>query len=200
MYVPNHFRVEDVEKAWAFIESNAFGQIISSVEGKLFSTHMPFLADQPSRLLGHFAKSNPQWEQIEGQEVLVSFQGPHDYISPSWYAQSGVPTWNYQAAHITGIARTFRDETQLKQLVDKLTEIYEAGSENPWLPPDYNSSMIRGIVGVEVEITDIQCKFKLNQNRSVEDREKVIEELEKLEKKKGAHALAQAMRDHSFDS
>jgi transcriptional regulator len=197
MYVPNHFRVEDVEKTWAFIESNAFGQIISSAEGKLFSTHMPFLVDRNrSTLIGHFAKTNPHWIELDGQQVLVSLQGAHGYISPSWYKESGVPTWNYQAAHITGIARTFRDETQLKQLVDKLTEIYEAGSENPWLPPDYNSSMLKGIVGVEVEITDIQCKFKLNQNRSVEDREKVIEE---LEKKKGAHPLAQAMRDHSFD-
>ena len=198
MYVPNHFRVEDVEKTWAFIESNAFGQIISSAEGKLFSTHMPFLADQPSKLLGHFAKSNPQWEQIEGQEVLVSFQGPHDYVSPSWYAQSGVPTWNYQAVHVYGIARVFREEELLKKLVDRLTEKYEANSENPWLP-DYSASMLKGIIGVEIEISEIQCKFKLSQNRSVEDREKVIEELEKLEKKKGAHPLAQAMHDHSFD-
>jgi transcriptional regulator len=191
MYIPKHFSVTDAEKIWTFIEANSFGQIISSVEGQLFSTHMPFLVNADrSKLVGHFATPNPQSQDIEGQEVLISLQGPHDYISPSWYVDPGVPTWNYQTAHITGVARVFRDETRLKDLVDVLTEKYEAGQDRPW-QPDYNASMLGGIVGVEVEITDIQCKFKLNQNRSIEDRESVIEELEK----KGAHHLAKAMRD-----
>lgn len=191
MYIPKVFEVTDTETIWAFVEANAFGQIISSVKDKLFSTHMPFLpnADR-SRLVGHFAKTNPQWQEMEGQEILVSLQGPHEYVSPSWYAGAGVPTWNYQTAHISGVARIFRDQDRLKELVDTLTKKYEAQFEKPW-QSDYKDTMLEAIVGVEVEITDIQCKFKLGQNRSTGDRERVAEQLEG----KGAHQLAKATRE-----
>lgn len=191
MYIPKKFDVTDAETIWAFVEANAFGQIISSVEGKLFSTHMPFLVSSDrSKLVGHFAKTNPQGQEIEGQEILVSLQGPHDYISPSWYTSAGVPTWNYQAVHISGVARIFRDQDRLKDLVDSLTKKYEVQFEQPW-QPDYKAAMLGAIVGVEVEITDIQCQFKLGQNRSTEDRERVAAELDK----RGAHQLAKATRE-----
>ena len=103
MYIPKHFNVSDKEEILAFIKGNSFGQLISLVEGKLFSSHIPFLfRGENQSLLCHVAKNNPQWENIEGQEVLITFQGPHDYVSPSWYSSPGVPTWNYQSVHIYG--------------------------------------------------------------------------------------------------
>jgi transcriptional regulator len=93
MYIPKIFEIVDAETIWAFVEANAFGQIVPSVEGKLFSTHMPFLPNTDrSKLIGYFAKTNPQWLELDGQEVLMCLQGPHDYVSPSWYSSASVPT------------------------------------------------------------------------------------------------------------
>jgi len=189
MYVPKHFEITDEDEIFAFIEANAFGQLISTHEGRLFSTHMPVLLDTDNnRLLGHLARANPQWRDIEGQEVLITLQGPHDYISPSWYRSPGVPTWNYQAVHIYANCHVFEDATKLKQVVDKLTEKFESAFEEPW-EPTYKASMLQGIVGIEVEITEIQCKYKLSQNRSREDQTQVT----KLLQETGSRELALAM-------
>jgi len=189
MYVPKHFEITDEDEIFAFIEANAFGQLISTHEGRLFSTHMPVLLDTDNnRLLGHLARANPQWRDIEGQEVLITLQGPHDYISPSWYRSPGVPTWNYQAVHIYANCHVFEDATKLKQVVDKLTEKFESAFEEPW-QPTYKASMLQGIVGIEVEITEIQCKYKLSQNRSREDQTQVT----KLLQETGSRELALAM-------
>jgi transcriptional regulator len=88
-----------------------------------------------------------------------------------------VPTWNYQAVHIYGICRVFHEETKLKQVVDGLTKKFESTFDEPW-QPDYPASMLRGIVGIEIEISEIQCKYKLSQNRPVEDQTRVIEALD----------------------
>jgi len=192
MYIPSHFEVTDEPQIFTFIEANAFGQLISTLGGRSFSTHMPFLLGADRKcLLGHLARANPQWRDIEAQEVLITLQGPHDYISPSWYHSPGVPTWNYQAVHIYGKCQIFEDGVKLKQVVDKLTEKFESSFDNPW-QPDYKASMLRGIVGIEIEIAEIQCKYKLSQNRSDEDQTGVIEALGK----RGSEQVAKAMADN----
>lgn len=191
MYIPKHFNVTDKEEILAFIKANSFGQLISLVEGKLFSSHIPFLlSDDNKSLTCHLAKSNPQWESIEDQEVLITFQGPHDYVSPSWYNAPGVPTWNYQSAHIYGKPQRITDTEKLASIVNELTGIYESAFEKPW-KPEYKASMLKAIVGIEIEITDIQCKYKLSQNRQIDDRLKVIEE----HKKRGSLELSRATRN-----
>jgi len=190
MYIPEHFAQPDIDKAIAFIKANAFGQLISSVEGRLFVSHLPFMINNDgSVLLCHLARQNPQWKDIEGQEVLVTFQGPHDYISPSWYAAPGVPTWNYQVAHVYGICRLIHTPDELKAIVARLTQGYESKFQNPW-KPKYSEVMLQGIVGVEIAVSEIQCKFKLNQNRSEQDRAGVIAALNEH----GSADLAAAMR------
>ena len=189
MYIPKHFEVTDQDVIFAFINENAFGQLVSNVDGRLFSTHMPFLlSDDKTRLTGHVARLNPQHAELDGQEVLVTLQGPHDYISPSWYASAGVPTWNYQAVHIYGRGRVFDDTEALRTVVEALTEKYEAAFEQGW-QPEYKAAMLSAIVGIEVAITDIHCKFKLSQNRPAQDQRQVITQL----KAQGADALAAAM-------
>jgi len=190
MHIPQHFEVTDEAEINKFIEANSFGQLISMHDSAIVSTHMPFLFDAESGLLvGHLAKANPQWQQIQKQKVLVTLQGDHAYISPSWYESSGVPTWNYQAVHIEGIAESFTDPEKLKNVVDSLTEQYESAYSSPW-KPDYAASMLRGIIGIEIMITSIQCKFKLNQNRSAQDQSNVQEQLASS----GHTALADAMK------
>ncbi|MBL6999107.1 MAG: FMN-binding negative transcriptional regulator [Gammaproteobacteria bacterium] len=194
MHIPKHFIVTNQNEIQSFIESNAFGQLISNSGGRPVSTHIPFLlSDDKTRLLGHLARINPQLRDIEGQEVLVTLQGAHDYISPSWYAGSGVPTWNYQAVHIYGQCRVFNDPAKLKRVVDTLTDKYESGFSTPW-QPEYNAAMLGAISGIEICISEIQCQYKLSQNRSAQDRTQVIQQL----KANGSTQLAEAMqRDYS---
>jgi len=192
MHIPKHFKVTDEQEIQTFIESNAFGQLISNSGRRPVSTHIPFmLSEDKTCLLGHLARINPQLEDIEGQQVLVTLQGAHDYISPSWYAGSGVPTWNYQAVHIYGQCRVFNDPAKLKQLVDTLTDQYESGFSTPW-KPEYNPAMLGAISGVEISISEIQCQYKLSQNRSEQDRTQVIQQLTA----NGSTQLAEAMQRH----
>ncbi len=189
MYIPRHFAVNDPDEQQAFIRANNFGQLISQTAGRLEATLMPFLlAEDGKSVLGHVAKLNPQHTELDGQQVLITLQGPHDYISPSWYSDPGVPTWNYQAIHIYGRCQVFTDEVRLQSLVNALTALHEAAMPQPWQPA-YNPAMHRAIVGIEIRIDEIQCKYKLNQNRSEQDRLQVISQL----RERGSSVLAEAM-------
>ncbi|MEP5764756.1 MAG: FMN-binding negative transcriptional regulator [Halieaceae bacterium] len=189
MYIPKHFEMNDKDEIFAFAEANAFGQLVSTVGGRLFSTYMPFLfsADKTT-VFCHLAKQNPQHSELGGQELLITLEGLHGYVSPSWYSAPGVPTWNYQAVHIYGHAKTFTDPEKLKAVVDSLTEKHESAFDQPW-QPDYKASMLGAIVGLEITISEVQCKYKLSQNRSSQDQAQVIEQLKSL----GSNSLAEAM-------
>ncbi len=190
MYLPPQFEITDSIEIQSFIEANAFGQLISTVDGRLFSTHMPFLVDADcTTLYGHLAKPNPQHLAIDGQEVLITLEGPHDYVSPSWYATPGVPTWNYQSVHIYGICKRIDEPQKIIDIIHALTAKYEAGFASPW-QPSYPPAALNAIVGLEIKITQIQCKYKLSQNRSAQDQLQVIEQLEL----RGSMQLAEAMR------
>lgn len=179
MYNPKPFEVTDKEKIYAFIDDNGFGQLNSNSDNQILASHIPFLlsADK-TKLVGHLARGNRQTKTLDGQEVLVTLQGAHDYISPSWYCEpkGAVPTWNYQAVHIRGRCKIFNDPDSLEAVVDALTQKYESEFLKPWIP-DYAVSKLRAIVGIEISISEIECKFKLSQNRSDQDRQKVITKL-----------------------
>ena len=191
MYLPTHFEITDPQEIQSFIEANAFGQLISTVNGRPFSTHMPFLVDANcTKLYGHLAKPNPQCLAIDQQEVLITLDGAHDYISPSWYATPGVPTWNYQTVHIYGTCKHIDEPTKIADIIHALTAKYEAEFASPW-QPTYPPAALGAIVGIEISITQIQCKYKLSQNRSPQDQQQVIEQLEQ----RGSVKLAEAMRN-----
>ncbi len=190
MYIPQHFEVTDREEIFAFIKANAFGQLISSVKDRLFSSHIPFLLSNDGlSLICHVAKQNPQWESIEGQEVLVTFQGPNGYVSPSWYNSPGVPTWNYQTVHVYGKPGLVTDSEKLRSIVNELTKVYESSTAKPW-QSEYKDSLLKGIIGIEIKITEVQCKYKLSQNRSKSDRLNVIDEFQQT----GSIQLSRAMK------
>ena len=153
-------------------------------------THLPLLLDRSRGkqgvLLGHVARGNPHWHHLESRpEVLAVFHGPHAYVSPSWYeSHPSVPTWNYATVHAHGTARLLHEARDLEQLVRRLVDQYEGGRAQPWrmeLPPDYQTQMLRGIVGFEITITRLTGKFKLSQNRPATDRVRVTEALERGE-------------------
>lgn len=190
MYVPEKFTVTETDELFAFVAANAFGQLVSVHDGRPLVSHLPFLiADDRASLLCHVARQNPHWQQIDGQQALATFLGPHDYISPSWYKGAGVPTWNYQAVHVYGRCRVFDDTGELAALVDALSGVYESRFDEPW-QPRYPDSMLKAIVGIELAIDEVQGKYKLSQNRPAADHAPVIERLDAL----GSDALVAAMR------
>jgi transcriptional regulator len=190
MYMPDHFKVSEENEIFAFIDAHAFGQLISIDVGKPYASHLPFLiASDRKSLHCHLARQNPQWQQLADQQVLITFLGPHDYISPSWYKTPGVPTWNYQAVHIYGHCRVLDDDAAVAEIVEALSARYESGFATPW-QPQYREAMLKAIVGVEITIDEVQCKYKLSQNRPIEDQNGVVEQLEQL----GSEQLARAMR------
>jgi transcriptional regulator len=173
MYVPSHFSVTEQEEMFSFLDANAFGQLISVTDHRLTASHLPFLVtDDRKHLHCHLARQNSHWQALEGQQVLVTFQGPHDYISPSWYQTPGVPTWNYQALHIYGRGRVFEEPEAIATVVEALSTRYESGFDE------------------QIEIEELQCKYKLSQNRPTQDHQPVIDKLDEL----GSESLVQAMR------
>jgi transcriptional regulator len=187
MYIPKLFKVDDAEKAKAFIQNNGFGILINQVDGRPWATHIPLVIETNSSnelvLSGHISKGNSQWKAFqEDQEVLVIFQGPHAYISSSWYDHENVPTWNYAVVHVYGKIKIVDNETMYQQL-SKLVDKYETGNENPVRVSTISADMIvremSGIVGFEILITEIQAAEKLSQNRDEKNYMNIITELEK---------------------
>lgn len=183
MYVPKAFDVQDRETLYAVIRDNSFGLLVGTVDGAPFATHLPFLLEGDT-LGAHMARANPHWRAFAaGVEVLTVFQGPHAYVSPSWYAPGPlVPTWNYVAVHAYGVPQLVEDTDRLHGMLERLVATNEAWLEKPWsldsLDRDLVRGMLRGIVGFEIPIARIEGKFKLSQNRRPEDRVGVIRALE----------------------
>jgi transcriptional regulator len=179
VYIPSHFRERDERVLAEFIDAHAFGTLVTIEGGVPFASHLPFLHDREAGTLhAHVARANPQWQHVgDDATVLVMFQGPHAYVSPTWYADPGVPTWNYTAVHVYGRARTVDDAAATGRYVARLAARFERGSAAPWVP-SYDPKMLKGIVGIEIRITEIQGKLKLSQNRSPEDRARVAARLE----------------------
>lgn len=186
MYVPSSFAETDLAKLHDFIEQQSFGILVSQVDGLPFATHLPFLLERASgprgTLVGHMARANPQWRQLQTQTALAIFHGPHAYISPTWYeAEQVVPTWNYTAVHACGRAQTIEEDEALLDIVQKSVRLYEAPLPRPWSfdgEATFVKRLLAQIVGFRIEIEKIEGKWKLNQNHPVERRKKVVRVLQ----------------------
>ena len=183
MYIPPLNRVEDRQAINAFIHAHGFATVITNIRGKTIASHLPVLFDEETNVLrSHMARANEQWKQVaSGDEVLCVFHGPHAYISPSWYEeQHTVPTWNYAVVHVYG-KPSIVDEAQLKQIVLDTTTKYESSMPQPWKIPLSEKEigqMLKAIVGFKIHIVRVEAKFKLGQNRSAEDQEKMLRNLQ----------------------
>lgn len=184
MYIPELYKNENQQDIQNFIHQNGFGILVNQTDGKPWATHIPLLLEEKEGkqlLVGHVSKENPQAESFKtNDEVLAIFSGVHTYISSSWYDHENVPTWNYLAVHVYGkltihsLAETIE---ALKRLVDK----YEAKSEKPVRVEELSKKTMlqaRGIVSFEIEITAIEAKKKLSQNRDDKNYKNIISKLE----------------------
>ncbi len=163
--------------------------VTTTREGCLKVSHMPLLVSEADdgtvRLTGHFARANDHWKIIEhgSARSVAIFQGPHTYMSPSNYAtkqETGkvVPTWTYVIVHAHGLAATYHDAGWLLAHVNQLTDRNEGERDVPWkvsdAPGDYVDTMLRGIVGLELPIAQLEGVWKLNQHRSNEDKASMV--------------------------
>jgi len=188
MYHPPAFREDRLEVQHALIRAHPLGLLITAGPTGLLANPFPFLLDAEGTPLGtlrlHIARANPQWREFDAiDECLVVFQGPQDYVTPSWYAtkrETGkvVPTWNYVMVHAWGRPRVVNDAVWLRRQLDDLTASREAKRDAPWkvddAPADFVAQQMRAIVGVEIPIGRIEGKWKMSQNRPEADRAGVI--------------------------
>lgn len=185
MYIPAINRMNDQEEILSFIERFSFGTIISTAaDGLPTATHLPFLIEREAGsfvLLAHFAKVNPQWKQLaHNKKILVIFQEPHAYISPTHYEKElNVPTWNYIAVHVYGEGMLIEEQDQVQALLDRTVEQYERTYKPQYdrLPEDFKLKMSQGIVAFKIRVTGIEGKKKLSQNKTRNEQEKIIHTL-----------------------
>lgn len=188
VYLPPAFTESRNEVLIEHVQRHDFGLLVSHGEGGLIASHIPFLMVRRAEgvlLQAHLARANPQAADIAAAgEALAVFQGPHAYISPTWYAAGpAVPTWNYTAVHAYGPARAVSDPDWLEDFLVRLTARHESREPPPqWRMQDeprcYLDMMLRGIVGIEIAVDRLEGKFKLSQNRPAIDRPRIIAALE----------------------
>jgi len=194
MHRPDHFRIEDVQEMHALMRARPFAALVSAGASGLYGTHLPtVLKDEGSygTIECHLARANPHWKDLaEGGEAMMIFQGPEGYITPNWYAtkaQTGkaVPTWNYAIVHAYGRPSVMKEKEWLLRHVTELSEQQERSEPQPWAvsdaPESYIDVMLRGIIGFRFEITRLEGKWKMSQNREMQDRIGVIDGLKARE-------------------
>jgi transcriptional regulator len=198
MYTPKLYQDNDPVSIQKFIHDNGFGILISTVDGELWATHIPMmLSKDGTKLVGHISRGNKQWKDASGfKNVLAIFNGPHTYVSSSWYDHENVPTWNYVAVHVYGSIRIIEGEELLASLSD-LTDKYEKDSEKPvsvnTMSHDYVAREMKGVTGFEIAIQRFEATRKLSQNRDDKNHQAVIDQLEK-KKDHGAQDIAALMK------
>jgi transcriptional regulator len=185
VYIPEFNRQEDRATILSFMRANPFAILVSTVEGVPFATHLPVLVEDAGDQVvvrSHMARANPHWKSMQkGEECLIIFHGPHAYISPSLYEnRENVPTWNYAAIHVYGEPTLFSDEEGLRATLDAMINTFESSYMAQWLElsEQYQSRMMKHIVGFEIKVTRLEGKFKLSQNRTKGEQARVIQSLD----------------------
>ncbi|MDF3836567.1 FMN-binding negative transcriptional regulator [Cupriavidus basilensis] len=182
MYTPTHFACTENDAIDEVMRRYPFATLIGNDAGGLpFATHLPVVAERSGdswRIEAHMARANPHWRWLEQTpKALLVFQGPHGYVSPALYEEKrSVPTWNYVAVHVYAEIVTVHDAGAKDALLKRLIAHNEPGYAAQWhdLPEDFKQKMLGGIVGLRIEPTRIEAKFKLSQNRPATDRARIL--------------------------
>jgi transcriptional regulator len=206
VYLPPAFVESRPDVVAAFLAEHPMAQLVTMTADGLVATPLPLLyepaVDGMGSLVGHVARANSQWSAADPTvEALAIFTGANAYVSPNWYPSKHehgkvVPTWNYESVHVRGALVVHDDRDWKLALVTRLTERHESSLATRWAvadaPPEYIDSMLKAIVGVEIQMTSLQAKRKLSQNRSAADIAGVIDGLAAQDG--DAALVAEAMR------
>lgn len=209
MYLPEHFAEHRADELARLMHEFPLGTIVTQSDRGLDANHIPFELDAKrgrcGTLQGHIARANPLGKEVgDAKEVLVIFRANDGYISPSWYPSKHethrhVPTWNYEVVHAHGKLRIIDDEKFVRGVVARLTRRHEAAEPHPWkmsdAPAEYLEQLLEMIVGIEVEITRVEGKRKLGQNRDARDLHGAVRALQE----RGHTGLASAMAGASAE-
>jgi transcriptional regulator len=208
MYVPKYFEVTDVHVLHELIHDYPLATLITTSVHGLNANHIPMhLAATPEpygTLIGHVAKANPILEDIYGEkQSLAIFHGPNSYITPSWYETKKehgkvVPTWNYVVVHVYGKLRVVDNPEWLRVQLETLTDQNESQFSAPWAvsdaPVEFTEKLFESIVGIEMKITKLIGKWKVSQNQPPQNRESIIEGLNK-DKQLGSSKMAELVKE-----
>lgn len=185
MYVPNSFKFENLADQVTFMKRYSFATIVTCKDQIPTATQLPFLVDEHTGnvvLSSHFSAANEQSRYIEENTSLIIFSQPHAYISPRHYdKQESVPTWDYIAIHAYGKAKIIHDEAAKLNALEKMISFYEQEYMEQWegLSDAFKMGMVKGIVVFEIEVSDLQGQQKLSQNKKENERERIIQDLER---------------------
>ena len=203
MYLPKHFAIDDQALLAQIIHEYPLATLVGNLEGHLEVNHLPLmLSNDKKKLYGHIARMNPMMKIAQSSETAVTaiFNGPNAYITPAWYPskkETGkvVPTWNYAVVHVQGNIKLIEDAQWLRSHVAQMTDIHEPTYQSNWrlddAPEEYVQTMLKAIVGIEIDIQNLIGKFKLSQNRPPEDYAAVVDELDQ-----SPQEILQAMRQY----
>ena len=182
IYVPAHFSARDRAAIARLVHDHPFATLVTPALPEPLVTHLPLIhvadCEPHGTLLGHFARGNPHCRGAAAAESIAIFHGPHAYVSPSWYAQpaAAVPTWNYAVVHAHGSLQIAHDPAETRAVLDLMIHRFESARPAPWqlgLDQDRLDAMVAAIVGFRLKVRRIEAKFKMSQNRSPVDRERV---------------------------
>lgn len=203
MYIPSIYKNSDINEVKNFIDENGFAIVITAENSQILATHIPLLLDVNkdgnSILVGHISKSNPQSKIFKTETpVLVIFNGPHSYISSSWYDHENVPTWNYIAVQVSGKV-SLQSENELFESLKKIVDKYEKDSTNPVSLETMSENVInknlKGIIGFEISVDKIEAAYKLSQNRDEKNYNSIIENLNS-KSETSSNDIASEMKKH----
>ena len=196
MYIPEFNRLTDRNEIVDFMKQFSFANIISARNNLPVATPLPFiisLKDNQIILSSHFAKANEQWMDIENNQVLIIFSEPHAYISPVNYdTLLNVPTWNYISVHAYGKGKLITESEEVTRILEATIDTFEGAYRQQWdnFPEQYKVKMLKGIVAFEILVTDIKAKKKLSQNRSDNEKQRIIKSLSESEDSNEKHIAA----------
>jgi transcriptional regulator len=208
MYVRSDYAERELVVLHDMIESVRFGLLVLCAEGPL-AAHVPFVLHRDEGPCGtlhaHVARNDPLARHLDGEhEALAIFSGPRAYVSPRWYPNGGLPTYNFLAVHARGRPRPLEDHDAVLVHLAELAAVHEERFQEPWTlasaPPGAVESLLADLVAFTLEIEAIQGKRKLSQNRTSEDRDGVtsgLRDQEGDETRAIADAMAAASRTPS---
>jgi transcriptional regulator len=202
MYIPPHNRIDDRPTLIAFMRAHSFATLVTHSEQGLLATHLPVVVEgdrERTRILAHIARANPQWRDFaDGREAMTIFAEPHAYVSPRHYERAeAVPTWNYVAVHAYGSPRIVADRDEKHAQQAKLIALHDAeyGARFPDLPREYVDRMLGAIVAFAIDVTRLDGRFKLSQEKLPIERERIMAALEGAGDSRAVET-AELMRKH----
>jgi transcriptional regulator len=204
MYNPQRFQSVDHNEAFELMDGNPFATLMTVVDNKPFVSHLPLTSKKVGNrieIIGHLARANPHWKTFANSQATVIFSGPQTYITPQWYAENDVPTWNYSTVHVTGKIELIESHDGIVECLKELTAHVERHWPSGWdffIPDDLTGDILpKSILGFRIQAEQINFKKKLSQNRSPADRAGVLKGLATRGDDNSKAVLAEMMKLYS---